>query len=166
MKFLSAMAVGLMLAGPLSAQGRDEICKMLSNDRVEQRSASTTFTRDYRLYNVYSFYNEELDACIHVEEKLIGAHVVVEDLTQSVIKSHVFDQTRNLPLLLCDEFGVDEAIINVVRRNGGIVGDLPYNEWLTDGQGGLPRALKTPDQPFDRVACENALSRWLALWGP
>ena len=158
MKLLSALAVGLLLAGPLAAQDRDAICTVLSNDRVEERSAITYFLpKDYRLYNVYTFYNEELDACIHVEEKLIGAGVLVEDLTKRFI---------DYPFLYCDEFGVDEAIIDVVLRNKGKMGNVPFKEWLTDGQGGLPRALKTPEQPLDRLACENALKRWLALWGP
>lgn len=168
-KIFIIVLMGLLAVLPVAgaAQDRDEICKTLSNERVEQRSALPYNTRDYRLYNVYVFYSEKLDTCIHVGEKLIGADVWVEDLTQSVIKIGLMSPAKYPPALLhCDEYGVDEANIDVVRRNKGSVWEIPYKEWLTDGQGGLPRALKTPDQPFDRVACENALKRWLVLWGP
>lgn len=145
-----------------AAQDRDTLCETLSNELVEQMSAAP-LNRDYRLYNVYTFYSEKLDACIHIETKLIGAEVFVRDLTRSVIKND--DAIYPPALLHCDVSGVDEADIDTVRRHHGLVAQVPYKEWLTDGQGGLPRALKTPDKPLDRAACESALERWLTLWG-
>lgn len=144
------------------AQDRDAICEALSKDLVAQMSAPP-LSRDYRLYSVNTFYSEKLDACIHVEAKLFGAEVFVRDLTRTVIKN---DSAIYPPALLhCDASGVDEADIEAVRRHRGQVANVPYKEWLTDGQGGLPRALKTPDQPLDRAACESALDRWLSVWG-
>lgn len=153
-------AVLLPVAG--AAQDRNAICEALSNDLVEQMSAPP-LNRDYRLYNVYAFYSDALDACIHVETKLFGAEVFVRDLTRSVIKNE--NGIYPPALLHCDVFGVDEANIDAVRRHRGFVAEVPFSEWLSDGQGGPPRALKTPQEAFDRAACESALDRWLILWG-
>lgn len=168
-RFLTGSIIAIMLAaiaaaGPatVAAQDRDALCESLSNDLVEQMSAPP-LNRDYRLYNVRAFYSEKLDACIHVEAKLVGAEVFVRDLTRAIVKS---DNAIYPPVLLhCDVSGIDQADIDAVRKHFGFVEDVPYREWLTDGQGGLPRALKTPDKPFDRATCENALDRWLVLWG-
>lgn len=148
------------------AQDRDAICEALSKEWVIQKSLPPT-SKDYRLYRIDSFYSPKLDACIHVEAKLIGAEVWVRDLTRTVMKNDKLEYPSGLNwnvLLHCDDAGVDEADIDAVRRYGGQVFDVPYKDWLTDGQGGLPRALKTPDRPFDRLACESALARWLTKW--
>jgi hypothetical protein len=162
MTFRGALIAAILLPIAGAAQDRDAICETLSNELVEQMLAPP-LNRDYRLYNVYAFYSEKLDACIHVEAKLIGAEVFVRDLTRTVVEN---DNAIYPPALLhCDVAGVDEVDIDAVRKHQGFVADVPYKEWLTDGQGGLPRALKTPDEPFDRAACESALDRWLVLWG-
>ncbi|KZL23383.1 hypothetical protein [Pseudovibrio sp. WM33] len=144
------------------AQERDAICDALFDDLIKWQS-EPPFNRDYRLYKVETFYSMKLDACISVEAKLFGAEVEVRDLTRTVIR----DGIAKYPLLLhCDSDGVDEANISAVLKYRGNVYNVPYQKWLTDGQGGLPRALKTPDVPFNRFACEAALGRWLEQWGP
>lgn len=162
MTFRGVLIAAILFPIAGAAQDRDPICESLSNELVARMSAPP-LNRDYRLYNVYAFYSEKLDACVHVETKLIGAEVFVRDLTRTVLR---YDNAIYAPALLhCDVAGVDEVDVDAVRRHRGLVADVPYKEWLTDGQGGLPRALKTPDEPFDRAACERALVRWLVLWG-
>lgn len=143
------------------AQDREAICDALSDDMVKHMSAPP-INKDYLIYSIDAFYSVKLDACISVEAKLFGAYVAVRDLTRTVILDGV-----TYPILLyCDAEGVDEADIDAVRRYRGNVYHVQYKEWLTDGQGGLPRALKQPDVPLNRSACEGALKRWMAKWGP
>ena len=162
---LVALTTTLGFVLPLTAKAqqtdREAICKLLSDDLVAELS-SEPHSKDYRLFRVEAFHSAKLDTCIHVEAKLFGPDVMVRDMTYTVIKAaHRFFP----PLLLhCDSEGIDEADIDVVRSRGGRVEDLPYEEWLTDGQGGLPRALKAPDTPLSRTDCEKALESWLVRW--
>ncbi len=94
MTFRWALIAVVLLPIAGSARDRDTICKTLSNELVEQMSTAP-LDRDYRIYNVYAFYSEKLDACIHVEAKLIGAEVFVRDLTRTVIRH---DNTGEPPL--------------------------------------------------------------------
>ena len=156
-------ALALLIPAALVAQEVDRaaICTSLSDDLVKQLSADPV-RKDYRLFRVEAFYSERLDSCIHVDRKMFGPEVMVRDMTRTVIT----DGFSKLPPLLlhCDIYGVDEADIDAVRERRGHVANVPYEEWLTDGQGGLPRALKTPEIPYTREDCEAALERWLARW--
>lgn len=163
MTFRWMLIASTLLPITCAAQDRDAICGELSDELVAQM-ASPPLNKDYRLYDVQTFYSDKLDACIHVEEKLIGAEVFVRDLARSVIKN---DISVYPPVLLhCDVSGVDEVDIEAVRELRGSVRDVPYKEWMTNGQGGLPRALETPIEPLKRADCEIALDRWLQSWGP
>ena len=147
-------------ASALEASGYDAICQELSEELVSKISENTD--RDYRLYRVENFYSAKLDACIHVEAKMFGPDVQVRDLTRSVIRDTGYFYP---PMLLhCDADGVDEADIGAVRARAGLVWDVPYEQWLTDGQGGPARAMSSPNEPYTREDCEAALDRWLARW--
>lgn len=157
------LLIALCAAGPISAQEPDRtaICQELSNDLVRDLG-NPPHSRDYRLYRIEAFVSEKLDTCIHIEVRLFGAEVMVRDMTEAVLKNGT---GRFPPLLLhCDESGVDEANIEAVRTHGGTMTDVPFDEWLTDGQGGLPRTLRTPEKPYTRDDCEAALGRWMAKW--
>ncbi|MFG6569806.1 hypothetical protein [Sulfitobacter sp. 1A13679] len=163
MIFRATLIVFAFLPAVCIAQDRTELCETLSSELVALM-ASPPLNRDYRLYDVDAFYSDKLDACIHVEKKLIGPEVFVRDLTRSVIRN---DNAYYPPALMhCDVSGIDEADISAVREHRGSVSHVPLEEWMSDGQGGLPRALKTPSEPFRRADCENALTRWLNSWGP
>lgn len=143
-------------------QARDEICKALSDDLVLEQGADHFVPQDYRQYSVEHFYSPKLDSCIHVEIKLIGVEVSVRDLTATVITDE--PRTSAPTLLTCDIHGVDEVSIEVAREQNGRLYNLPYRDYLTDGQGGLPRALRSPNTPYSRGDCELALERWLVKW--
>ena len=154
----------VLLPCALTAQevDRDAICKSLSDDLVKELSTEP-HSKDYRLYRVASYYSAKLDSCIHLEEKLIGLpEVMVRDMTRSVIT----DRAGSYPPLLlhCDAYGVDEVEIDAVRELRGEVQDVPFEQWLTDGLGGPPRAVMSPDIRYTRADCEAALVRWIGRW--
>ncbi len=155
MRWIVAILIGCAVTGA-QADGvdRNSICKDLSLDYVAKHEKN----RDYRLFRVFEFYSEKIDACIHVEAKLFGTSVEVRDLTGVVFADH-----QNM-LLHCDVSGVDEANIEVVWSHRGDISEVPYKDWLTDGKGGLPRTLKTSEFLLTRSDCEAVLERWLVKW--
>jgi len=133
---------------------RSEICTELAQDYVEKHQQS----RDYRLFRIFDFYSNKLDACIHIEAKLFGTSVQVRDLTGVVFSDH-----QNL-LFDCDASGIDEVTIETVWTHRGDVAELPYKDWMTDGQGGPARTVQMTETPLMRRDCEAALERWLVKW--
>ena len=155
MRWFFALLVSFFATGALAdGVDRSAICTELAQDYVEKHQKS----RDYRLYRIFDFYSSKIDACIHVEAKLFGTSVQVRDLTGVVFSDH-----QNL-LLDCNASGIDQASIDVIRRHRGEIEELPENEWLSDGQGGLARSVEMAETPLTRQDCERALEHWLVKW--
>ena len=155
MRWLFAFLISFSATAAL-ADGVDRaaICTELAQEYVEKHQKN----RDYRLFRVFDFYSTKIDACIHVEAKLFGTHVQVRDLTGVVFIGH-----QNL-LFDCDASGIDEVSIDTVRRHRGDVAELPETDWLSDGQGGTAKSVKTAATPLTRKDCEAALEHWLVRW--
>ncbi|MCA1807814.1 MAG: hypothetical protein LC687_08220, partial [Actinobacteria bacterium] len=64
-------------------------------------------------------------------------------------------------LLHCDPDGVDSVIVEQVRKYRGDIWNVTYSEWLDDGYGGPPRALKTPARPYTREQCTTVYKKWM-----
>ena len=82
--------------------------------------------------------------------------IEVRDLTYSIMK----DGGNHNLLLHCDENGVDSIRIDKVSGFKGHVLEVPYADWLDDGYGGPPRALKTPVVPYSKSQCNGILEKW------
>ena len=155
MRWSIAILIGWAATGAQAdTVDRAAICSDLSQEYIVKHEPN----RDYRLYRTFEFYSTKIDACIHIEAKLFGTSVEIRDLTGVVFADH-----QNL-LLHCDVSGIDDVNIGVVWSHRGDISEVPYKDWMTDGQGGPPRSVKTPDTPLSRNDCEAALERWLIRW--
>ena len=133
---------------------RDQKCQEASQQYIQRAKAE--WKRDYTLLKTRGFYSKKFDACIHVEEKEVGLEVEVRDLTQSILK----DGGNHNLLLHCDENDADSIRIDKVTEHKGRTLEVPYADWLDDGNGGPPRALKTPALPYTKAQCKVILEKW------
>ena len=42
--------------------------------------------RDYTLIEVDSFYSSKVDACIHIEKRLVGVELMIYDLSKTIVR--------------------------------------------------------------------------------
>ena len=118
------------------------------------------YKEDYTLIKTESFYSEKVDSCILIEKKLVGVSLHIRDLSKSII----LDGGKNFNVLLhCDVDGADSVVLDKVRLLKGRVWNVSFKEWLDDGFGGLPRALKTPEKPYTKKDCELVLQKWISI---
>jgi hypothetical protein len=135
----------------------DGRCNLLAKKFIEQ--SKSEFNKDYTLIEVEKFYSHKIDSCILIEKKLVGVEVRIRDLSKSIIR----DGGSNFNMLLyCDIDGADSVILDKVSSLRGRVFNVSYSEWLDDGFGGQPRALKTPEKPYTKQDCELVLNKWLS----
>lgn len=78
----------------------------------------------------------------------------VDDLSDSFLQT--------MKLFHCDRAGVDAVILDSVRAHQGNVWTVKYDQWLSDGAGGAPRAMRTPREPFTEAKCKVAMETFLA----
>ena len=133
---------------------RHRVCVDLGNQHVDRMK--NEFKQSYANIRSADFYSPAIDACIHTEESIVGVDVRIIDTSNGLLKG-----VHNL--LHCDESGADSVIISAVRSRGGAVFTVPYREWLDDGFGGPPRALKTPDRPYTREQCRRVFDKWITF---
>jgi hypothetical protein len=148
--------VGVLLMASGCADERQRVCHDLGNQHINRMKEE--FKQNYTNLRTQDFYSPAIDACIHVEESIVGVNVEIRDTSNSLLK----DGLHNL-LLHCDEDGADSVIISKVREHRGAMFEVPFVEWLDDGFGGPPRTLKTPDRPYTREQCARVLKKWVAL---
>lgn len=101
-----------------------------------------------------TFWSATLETCIQVRESRTGVDFVVDDLSDNFLQTMV--------LFECDRAGVDAAILDSVRAHHGDVWTLKYDHWLTNGEGGPPRTLLTPAEPYTDAKCRAAMTKFLA----
>ena len=149
------IASNAVIAGDLSINDR---CSVLAKNHIEQSKKNNTI--DYALIETDEFYSEKVDSCILIERTLVGVEVNIRDLSKSII----IDGGKNFNILLhCDIDGADSVILDNVRSLKGRVFNVSYKEWVDDGYGGAPRALKAPDKPYTKKDCDLILQKWLKL---
>jgi len=136
----------------------DQKCKFLSDKHVEKMKKD--LNQDYTLIRTDSFYSKKLDSCIHTEVAEVGVKVVIRDLSYSLFDKFDGRGFRNV-LLYCDRHGADSVIVEKVRKYRGRVFRVPYREYLDDGFGGPPSALKTPDKPYTKEDCGKVFDKWM-----
>jgi hypothetical protein len=60
-------------------------------------------------------------------------------------------------IFTCDQSGVDNVVVEKVEKLHGDVGQKKYDEYMDDGAGGQPRAIKTPAKPYTPEQCQRAM---------
>lgn len=141
------------VSGDLGERGR--VCSESGVRHVAREIEE--FEKDYTSVTTRSFYSNIVDACIYTEVAKIGVSFRIRDLSHTIRR----DGGRQNMLLHCDVDGADSVILDRVRQYRGRVLDVPYREYLDDGFGGEPRALKTPDQPYTREDCQRVFDKWM-----
>lgn len=151
-------ALVLMTACGVSCKSQQErVCAEMGAAHLKMAKAE--WDRDYSNIATETFYSPAVDSCVHVEVAKIGVEFEVRDLSHTILRDG-----GNFTLLLhCDPDGADSVILDAVRSRRGMVYNTTYGEWLDDGFGGPPRALKTPDTPYSRSDCQRVLDKWLSI---
>jgi hypothetical protein len=152
----TGILAGVLLVASGCTDERQRVCHDLGNQHINRMKEE--FKQNYTNLRTQDFYSPAIDACIHVEESIVGVNVEIRDTSNGLLK----DGLHNV-LLHCDEDGANSVIIGKVREHGGAMFEVPYVEWLDDGFGGPPRTLKTPDRPYTREQCARVLKKWVAL---
>lgn len=152
-RYLTALFV--LLAMPGCTDPLNEQCQELSKKHVE--FAKTSWKQDYTVIKAEGFYSKKLDACIHTEIAAVGVKAEIRDLSRSVMRD---GGHRNL-LLNCDPDGADSVRLDKMKQYQGLVFNVPYSEWLDDGFGGPPRAIKTPTSPYTKEQCRKVFDKWI-----
>jgi hypothetical protein len=132
---------------------KELVCAGLGEKHVARMKAD--FAQDYTNIRTTDFYSPTFDSCIHTEVAVVGVDFEILDLSGGLLP--------NAPILHCDRDGADSVILDAVKRHGGSMNNVAYEEWLDDGFGGPPGTVKTPSQPYDRKQCERVFEKWLAL---
>jgi hypothetical protein len=136
----------------------DKRCNLLAGKHIAHFKEE--YQKDYSLIETESFYSKKVDSCILIEKKLVGVEVHIRDLSKTII----LDGPKNFNMLLdCNIDGADSAVLDKVRLLKGRVWYVTYKEWLDDGFGGPPKALKTPVKPYTKNDCYSALQKWLSI---
>jgi hypothetical protein len=145
--FMSLVPVFVALAISACASKRDAACSDLLKAQLKTDSTAEVSAKRQ------TFFSTKLETCILVEEDLTRVGFVIDDMTDDFIRTSV--------LFNCDRDGVDAAILDSVRAHQGYVWELPYAQYLDDGAGGPPRAIKTPAKPYSTAMCRAALDKFL-----
>jgi hypothetical protein len=102
-----------------------------------------------------AFYSTKIDTCVQVESNELEFFYDIRDVTHGFLKDEQL-------LFHCDRDGTDNVVLSKAREGRGYSGEgHHYAGWLDNGEGGLPRAVKTPPNPYKRADCERLLTRKL-----
>ena len=145
------------LSEPVSeSDERGSVCTQLGTEHAVYMQRD--LERNYSNIRVSDFYSSVIEACVHTEVVIVGIDFEIRDLTNTLLR----DGPRNM-ILHCDQDGADSVIIEAVKKHRGVMLEVPYAEFLDDGFGGPPRALKTPDEAYTREQCQRVFDKWMAF---
>lgn len=118
---------------------------------------------DKKISKIDFFYSKKLDTCVMSEVDELGNIFHLADIKLNFIRQE-FTEFGLLPLYMgnifyCDKDGADSAIIEKVIEYKGQIMKINYDKWLDNGEGGLPRTLKTPEKPYTREDCQRVYSK-------
>lgn len=123
----------------------------------QEKHISSVKEKNPNLFTSEVFYNSKLDSCIYARIAKAGALAVITDVSQTIIR----DGVSYSNLFYCDADGADSILLEKVQAYKGNVFNVNYKEYMDNGEGGLPRTLKTPSKPYNRQKCEELYQGWL-----
>jgi hypothetical protein len=138
-----------------TAANAEDVQKL--NALCKQEGPSIIAAEASKLYNtpIYSdvgaktlfSFSTTIDACLWIAVNYLTNRWDIQDVFKTFI-----DQGT---LFYCDRFGANNALLDAVRRLGGKVDNKPYEQWLDNGEGGLPKTNVYPATPYSRDKCEQ-----------
>lgn len=100
------------------------------------------------------FYSKRLDTCVKQEVDELGNEYFLCDIKRNYVKQELADTSICGQIFYCDQYGVDNLILEKAEEFGGKLFHLNFSEFLDNGEGGKPRAIETPEEPYSREKCE------------
>ena len=85
----------------------------------------------------------------------------VYDIQRNFIKQELDNPIIMGVLFFCDKDGADNSVLEKVEKYNGKLFRVSYSEYLDNGEGGQPRALKTPEKPYAREQCQRLFNNKL-----
>lgn len=152
----AASGVNTSAGSEASLDGR---CNQLS-EKFVARSKDKPFEKDYTLIDVESFYSNKVDACIHIEHKVIGVELKIYDLSQSIVTD---GPNEHYLIVNCSIDGAHSIVLDRVRELKGRVWSVPYIRYTDDGFGGKSSGLETPPKPYTKEDCNMLLNKWIKI---
>lgn len=143
----------LILAVDADASSMDERCKeAVLTESLGNKNTVGFWREKDSVVKITGRYSPVIDGCIALIEADLKNEWMILDLYNRLIEQWL--PRSGASLFWCDKDGVDNVVISKARKFGGRIGKVHYGEYLDDGEGGLPRTLKMPDQPYSRADCK------------
>lgn len=108
------------------------------------------------------FYSKRLDTCIAQSIDELGNDYSLCDIKRNYIKQGLLDISNCGGVFYCDKDGVDNVVLEKVEKYKGNLFEVPYKEYLDNGEGGEARAIKTPEKSYTREKCETMFDKKLS----
>lgn len=148
-------------------QSLDKKCKDLGLATVQDEEKK--YGADFRFIDIQTFFSKTLNTCVQSRVNELDNVFLVRDIAGNFIKSNLegravtdaanyYGKTVS-NLFFCDEDGVDNTRLDVVKAHDGYISGLAYKDYLDDFNEGLPRALKTPDKKFTKNDCKRLFDK-------
>lgn len=94
-----------------------------------------------------AFFSPVIDGCVATAVDFLRNDWMVYDVHHSLLRDMV-------ALFHCDRLGVDNVLLEKAKIYKGYLMNVTYSKFMDNGEGELPRALKSPDAPYSREKCE------------
>lgn len=132
-------------------------------NRLCQNFGKNIIAQHEELYDKNSkisfFYSKRLDTCVLKETDVLGNEYFLCDIKGNYIKQEDYRVCGEI--FHCDKDGVDNVILEKAEQYNGYMFNVPYSEYLDNGEGGQPRTLTTPEAPYTREKCEELFNKKL-----
>jgi hypothetical protein len=152
MKILGfAVAASLLVLAPHTAGSTENLQQLCENFGASMREKPPL--KNWPPHTeIKFFFNDRTDTCLATASDLLDNNWMIYDLQRRYLKDM-------WAIFHCDRDGIDNAHLDRIEAHNGFMMDVPYREYLDNGKGEAPRALKTPAKPYDREQCREAFTR-------
>ncbi|HAR54758.1 TPA: hypothetical protein DCR79_00485 [Patescibacteria group bacterium] len=152
--------IGLLIVSqiPLTqAQRLNKGCQTFGKDLIKRHK--DLLQKDNNRQNF--FYSKRLDTCVMAKSSELNNEWGIYDIKRNYIKQGLEESGLMGNIFYCDRDGVDNLILEKADQYKGELFDVPYENYLDNGEGGEPRTLKTPNSPYSRDKCKQLFNRKL-----
>ncbi len=107
------------------------------------------------------FYSHRLDTCVLKKVNELKNEYSLYDITQNYLKPSTDEFRIAGQIFLCDKLGVDNVVLVKAEKYNGVLFHVPYADYVDNGEGGKPRALKAPKILYTREKCQELFNKKL-----
>lgn len=151
------LTVALLGVGCTTSQRLSAQCQDFGKSVIEQHKDLF----DNPNSKISFFYSKRLDTCVEKEIDELGNEWFLCDIRRNYIKQDFGDPSICGMLFLCDKDGVDNVILEKAEQYGGNLFKVSYKDFLDNGEGGEPRAIKTLEKEYTREQCRYFFNKKL-----